>query len=276
MVESKVKSQKLKVKSSSVKSKVASSKIAPKAAKVSSKPVKMKAEVKVAKSVRPTSPRLRGVNTGTIEVDVMGLNGKAAGKIGLPKEIFGAKVNDILMAQAVRVYLANQRVGMASTKTRGEVTGTTKKVYKQKGTGRARHGAKKAPIFVGGGITFGPKPRDFTLSMPKKMKRGALFSALTSKLNEKTLMVVDPKQASKTREIAGMLKALLVTTPKKVNKIVFVTTKEDTGVTRASRNVEGVRIVNAQNLTTYDVLNNKSLLFAKNAVDALSKLYIKE
>lgn len=247
--------------------KIVAVKTAPKTARTG----KIEAGVKVATPTKTVRKK-----TGGIEVDVFGLTGKAVSKIGLPKEIFGAKVNDTLMAQAVRVYLANQRIGMASTKTRGEVAGTTKKVYKQKGTGRARHGAKKAHIFVGGGIAFGPKPRDFTLSMPKKMKRGALFSALTSKLGMKTLMVVDAKAALKTRDVAGMLKALSVTEKKKTNRIVLVTTREDAIVTRSSRNIPGVQVISAQNLSTYDVLNNKHLILAKNAVDALRALYIKE
>jgi large subunit ribosomal protein L4 len=111
--------------------------------------------------------------------------------IDFPKEMFESIENKPLLAQAVRVYLANQRQGNASTKTRGEVHGTTKKVYKQKGTGRARHGAKKAPIFVGGGIAGGPKPRDYSLKLNKQQKKIALICALTLKRNEKKLFVLE-------------------------------------------------------------------------------------
>src|SRR5882724_11511103 len=126
----------------------------------------------------------------TLALDVYGLDGKVAEKVTVPAAIFGEKVNKTLLAQAVRVYLANKRQGNASTKTRGEVDGSTRKIYRQKGTGKARHGSVRAPIFVHGGVVFGPKPRDFSLSLPKKMKRKALFSALSAKLQGKELIVV--------------------------------------------------------------------------------------
>src|SRR3990170_6251019 len=130
------------------------------------------------------------MKTVSLNVPVVGVDGKTKSKIQLPKELFGAKVNKALLAQAVRVYLANQRTGNAATKTRGEVEGSTRKIYRQKGTGRARHGAIRAPIFVGGGIVFGPRPHDFHLDFPKKMKRRALGSALTSKLGSGDVIVV--------------------------------------------------------------------------------------
>src|SRR3989338_5152877 len=111
--------------------------------------------------------------------------------IDLPKEIFGVQENNILLAQAVRVYLANQRQGTVSTKTRGEVAGSTRKIYRQKGTGRARHGSIRAPIFVHGGLVFGPKPRDYSMKFPKKMRKAALASALSSKVNDAQVKVVD-------------------------------------------------------------------------------------
>src|SRR5258708_4404168 len=125
-----------------------------------------------------------------ITVSVYDTAGKEVETMSLPEEIFGAKINKVLMAQAVRVYLANQRQGNASTKTRGEVAGSTRKIYKQKGTGRARHGGIRAPIFVKGGIAHGPKPQDHSLAMPKKMKRVALFSALTAKLADGQIKVI--------------------------------------------------------------------------------------
>jgi large subunit ribosomal protein L4 len=144
----------------------------------------VKAETTV--TVKPVTKVTRGV-----KIDVLDLTGKVQTSIDLPAELFGAKVNKQIMAQAVRVYLANQRQGTQSTKTRGEVTGSTRKIYRQKGTGRARHGGITAPIFVGGGIALGPKPRDYGLSLPKKMRRVALASALTSQLNAGKVKVVD-------------------------------------------------------------------------------------
>src|SRR3989344_7875158 len=119
-----------------------------------------------------------------LKADVFDLSGKVTTTVTLPEYLFGAKVNRPLMAQAVRVYLANQRAGTQSTKTRGEVDGSTRKIYRQKGTGRARHGGIRAPIFVGGGIAHGPKPHDFSRELPQKMRRAALFSALSGKLKD--------------------------------------------------------------------------------------------
>lgn len=236
--------------------------------KTTVKPVSEKASVKEA-SVKVETPKV-SKNTG-VETSVFDITGKAAGKITLPSEIFAAKINPELMAQVIRVYMFTQRRGMASTKTRGEVNGTTKKVYRQKGTGRARHGAAKAPIFVGGGITFGPKPRDFGLSIPKKMRRASLFSALTSKLADKKVMVFDSVSVKgKTSEMNGLLKGMSVT-PKKVTIVV------DSGsatAARASKNLEGVTVIRAEDLHTYLVLNSNMLIFTKNSIDVLTNTFI--
>jgi LSU ribosomal protein L4P len=125
------------------------------------------------------------------KTDLLDINGKKVGTINLPPEIFAAEVNPPLMAQAVRVYLANQRKAHPKTKTRAEVNRTKAKWYRQKGTGRARHGSRAAPIFVGGGVAHGPTgEQNYQLKMPKKMKKAALFSALTSKFKEKEILVV--------------------------------------------------------------------------------------
>src|SRR3990172_10626024 len=133
--------------------------------------------------------RKKNVKAG-LTLPVYGVDGKEKTPADLQKEIFSVEVNPRLLAQYVRVYLANQRQGNASTKTRGEVTGSTRKIYRQKGTGNARHGSIKAPIFVGGGITFGPKPRDYSLKMNKKQKTLALFSSLTVKANDKEIFAL--------------------------------------------------------------------------------------
>ena len=125
----------------------------------------------------------RNVQKTGLNIDVFDIKGKNVGSISLPESIFKAKVNPQVVAQAVRVYLANQRQGTSSTKTRGEVQGSTRKIYRQKGTGRARHGSIRAPIFVHGGVAFGPKPRDFSLKIPSKIKQQALFSAFSSKFS---------------------------------------------------------------------------------------------
>src|ERR1035437_1581049 len=125
-----------------------------------------------------------------LKQSVYDLKGVVSGSIELPAEIFGAKINKTLMTQAVRVYLANKRRGTLSTKSRGDVKISTRKIYRQKGTGRARHGAASAPIFVGGGVAFGPRPRDYSLKLNQKARRLALFSALTTKLKNGEIKIV--------------------------------------------------------------------------------------
>jgi large subunit ribosomal protein L4 len=218
---------------------------------------------------------LENKTTGTLSIGVVDLAGKTAGTVTLPLDIFGAKVNPILMAQAVRVYLANQRQGTARTQTRGDVTASKRKIYKQKGTGRARHGALSAPLFVGGGTTFGPKPRDFSLKMPTKMRKAALFSALTQKFVNKEVLVLDVSGAQgKTKQFVEVLKTLnLVNKKGKGNKVLFVTDNSEV-VKKAMRNVEGVDTTNVSTLSTYSVLNHKNVLFVKEAVGKMEEIYL--
>jgi large subunit ribosomal protein L4 len=202
-----------------------------------------------------------------VRTPVVGLDGKAAGFVTLPAELFGAKINNQLMAQAVRVYLANQRGGHASTKTRGEVEGSTRKIYKQKGTGKARHGGIRAPIFVGGGIVFGPRTRDYSLGFPQKMRRVALASALTSQLKNKNIIVVSGlSDVTKTKIVAGALIAVGAT-----RKTLLVTAKDSGIVVRAGRNIEGVDILPVSDLNTYSVLMYSKLVFMKEAIGELKK-----
>lgn len=209
---------------------------------------------------------------GTLKIGVLDIEGKAAGTMTLPEDIFGAKVNPSLMAQAVRVYLANQRQGNASTKTRGEVTGSTRKIYRQKGTGRARHGGIRAPIFVKGGIAHGPKPKDYSLTMPTKMKRAALFSALTSQLQNGNVVVVAglEKVGAKTKVMAQALQKLQ--TGKKI--LVVMPSHMDT-VYKAGRNIKGVTLTSANQLSTYAILGTGKVMFMKDAVESLQKTFIK-
>src|SRR3989338_11409930 len=149
----------------------------------------------------------RRVEGSSLSIPVYSLAGKETGVLALPKEIFAAKVSKSLLAQAVRVYATNQKSLLASTKTRGEVEGSTAKIYRQKGTGRARHGAIRAPIFVGGGITFGPKPRKVRLILPQKMKKAALIAALSVKLADKNVIGLSglDKASGKTKEMAKLI-----------------------------------------------------------------------
>ena len=219
---------------------------------------------KIEKKVEPTKT-----------ADVLDLTGKAVDKISLPEEIFGAEINKTLIAQAVRVHLANQRQGTASTKTRGEVQGSTRKIYRQKGTGRARHGSKRARIFVGGGVVFGPKPRDYSLKFPQKMKRKALFSALSAKFNDGEIKILQDleKLEPKTKKFAEVIKNLGFSDKKK--KILLITGAEVENLKRAARNIEGVTMTAAQRLNTYDILNSRQLIFMKEAIEKLSQHFLR-
>ncbi len=247
--------------------------------------LKVKATVNKNKVVKKEIKKVKPVvkahvkTVGGLNVDCYGISGKVLNKVNLPKEIFGAKVNDRLMAQAVRVYLANKRKGTASTKTRGEVDLTTKKAWKQKGTGRARHGAKSAPIWVGGGVAFGPKPRDFSLKITKKMKKAALFSALTMKLKDAEIKFIEglSKVEPKTKEMTKIIKNLdLENKNKKILLIIPEFKNKFENVYKAARNIKGVNILSANMLNTYDTLNNKILLFEKNAIETLEKTFLKK
>lgn len=213
-----------------------------------------------------------------LTVDVYDTKGKVTGSINLPKDIFGSKINEKLMAQSVRVYLANQRKGTVATKTRGEVQGSTRKIYRQKGTGRARHGAITAPIFVGGGIAFGPKPRDYSLAFPKKMRKAAFFSALSSKRNEGSIFVVSglEKIAPKTKEMAMVFKKLPIEGKRDSTLLILSDVRNTENIQKAARNIEGVTVLPAMQLNTYTVLKSNALVFMDAAFDAMQKHFAKE
>lgn len=201
--------------------------------------------------------------------------GKETGTLSLSKEAFGVASNPAVLSQYVRVYLANQRQGNASTKTRSEVVGSTKKIFKQKGTGRARHGSIKAPIFVGGGVAGGPKPRDYSLKMSKKQRKQALFQALTAKQKEKNVwglsnefLTMKPKTASfyKTLKTAGIGgKRTLVLVPK----------KDKNGLVLAGRNIEGVTFEEVKNVNAYEVMRTSNLLIVEDAMTVFENHFLK-
>ncbi|TSC87337.1 MAG: large subunit ribosomal protein L4 [Microgenomates group bacterium Gr01-1014_7] len=218
--------------------------------------VKSKKSKVTAKPVAKTATR-----ASRLSVPVYSLSGRAAGTMSLPKEIFGAKVNKTLLAQAVRVYLTNQKLHSASTKTRGEVRGSTAKIFRQKGTGRARHGSIRAPIFVGGGIVFGPKPRKVRLDLPKKMKKAALLSALSAKASDKEIVGVSglEKASGKTKEIVKLLE--------KVGKSVLIVTGEKQDmIVRGVRNIPGVDVIPANLINAYEILRHQFLVISREAL----------
>lgn len=212
----------------------------------------------------------------SLSASVFDIKGKIVGHVGLPAEIFNAKINDSLMSQAVRVYLANQRQGTVKTKDRGEVNKTTKKIWQQKGTGRARHGSKRAPIFVGGGLAFGPRPRDLSLNLSKKMKTLALFSALSSKLKDNEIKIVKGLEAlePKTKIMVGILKNLGIQDDKRV-LLIMPKPGESQNVYRASRNIEGIEILTANTINAYKILDNKLVLLMKDAVGVIQNTFVK-
>ncbi|MBI5619707.1 50S ribosomal protein L4 [Candidatus Gottesmanbacteria bacterium] len=202
----------------------------------------------------------------SVSTSVVGVDGKVKGRVQLPAELFAAKVNKQLLAQAVRVYLANQRQGTASTKTRGEVEGSTRKIYRQKGTGRARHGAIRAPIFVGGGIVFGPKPRDYSLKIPQKMRRRAVAAALTSTYQDGHLVVVDglSELEPKTKQFAAFFTAIGVP-----GKTLIVVPTPAADVVRGVRNLPFVDVLAPQNLNAYALLSHNQTVVMKEALPLL-------
>jgi len=233
--------------------------------------------LKVAKKAQKTPKVAAKTTKGTsLNASVFDTKGKVAGHIKLPSEIFGAKINNPLMSQAVRVYLANQRQGTVKTKNRGEVNKTTKKLYQQKGTGRARHGSKRAPIFVGGGLAFGPRPRDLSLNFSKKMKTLALFSALSSKLKDNEIKIIKGLEVitPKTKIMAHVLKNLGIA-DKKVLLVMPKMGAESQSVYRASRNIKGINILTANTLNAYKVLDNKLVLLMKDSIDVIKDTFVK-
>ena len=234
------------------------------------KPVTKKPEAKIVK------PKEAAKASTGLKLDVYDLHGKVVEKADLPKEIFGAKVNNLLIAQAVRVFLANQRRGTVSTKTRGEVQGSSVKIYKQKGTGRARHGSKRAPIFVHGGLVFGPKPRDYSLKLPKKMKKAALFSALSLKRENNEIKILKglDKVEPKTKVVEEVFEKLGF--PKKSRKVLLVTNGVNDNIYRAVRNLAGIDFIPANLLNTYSVLDNKTIVLMKEAIVKLEEAFLKE
>ncbi len=241
------------------------------------KPVEKKGQVNPAEITlkRKATAEQRGsrvkkkiVKKGLI-APVYDIEGKEIGNIDLPKEIFSVKASKSLLAQYVRVYLANQRQGTQSTKTRGEVIGSTRKIYKQKGTGRARHGAIKAPIFVGGGIAHGPKPRDFSLKMNKKQRRKVFFSVLSQRLSEGKICFVEGllKTKPKTKEFIKILKNLKLD---KEKSVFLVCPKEESeNLSFAVRNIKNVGLDEVGSINAYQILKSRKIIFAKEALPVL-------
>ena len=232
--------------------------------KITKSPKTKETKTKAAPKTKAVTKKETGLT-----VEVFDVSGKVVGRIKLSKEVFGVVPNKNLMSQAVRVYLANQRLGNASAKTRGEVRGGGRKPWRQKGTGRARAGSIRSPLWRGGGVVHGPQRRDFSLELPKKMKQKALVSALSDKVKEGGLVILNDInfKEPKTKEAALMLKNLNVSAKSLVTLPEFGE-KE----TKALRNLKEIRLLKTADLNTYEVLNTKKLLITKSGVEAIEKL----
>ena len=205
-----------------------------------------------------------------MNVNVYDMTGKVVGDIALSDAVFGIEPNTVVMHAAVVNYLANQRQGTQSTRTRSEVSGGGKKPWRQKGTGRARQGSTRAPHWTHGGIVFAPKPRDYTVTLNKKVKRLAMKSALSSKVQDNELVVVEAitTEGYKTKKIAEMLKAL-----GGAKKALIVLSEVDAQVIASAANIPGVKTAQVNTLNVYDILNADKFIVAKDAVSKIEEVY---
>ena len=203
-------------------------------------------------------------------VKVYNMQGAAVGEISLADEVFGVEVHTSAMHAVVRAYLNAQRQGTQSAKTRTEVRGGGRKIYRQKGTGNARHHGRRAPQFTHGGVVFAPKPRDYRISVPRKVRRLAMRSALTCKVNDAEMIVIDQLAIAeaKTKNIAAMLKALGAD-----KKALIVTKDADPMIVRASNNIPGVKTTFVGSLNVVDILGYDKMIIAKNAVEQVEEVY---
>ncbi len=202
-------------------------------------------------------------------VDVMNLTGKKVGTVDLADDVFSAKVNRNLLHEAVRHHLAGLRSGTHKTKDKSEVSGAGRKLWKQKGTGRARIGSIRSPLWRHGGTVHGPVPRKYDYALPKKMITGALRSALSSKLAQEKLTVVEGWQldSHKTKPFSEALRKL----DKDTRTMLLVSTGANENLERASRNIEGVTLVPANALVTYDLMRHDRLMLSREAAERLSR-----
>ena len=206
-----------------------------------------------------------------MKLDILNIEGKSTGRsIELSEDIFGVEPNTHAVYLAVKQYHANQRQGTHSSKGRSQVSCSTRKLKRQKGTGTARAGDIKNPIFRGGGRLFGPKPRDYSFKLNKKLKLVAKKSVLSSKAAEGNILVVEDFtfDAPKTREFNNVLQNLALTG----NKILFVTADHDNALNLSGRNVKSAKVMEAKNINTYDVLNAKKLVLSESSIQRLNNL----
>lgn len=203
------------------------------------------------------------------ELGVKDINNKGAGTMTLSEELFSIQGKDTLIHQAMINYLANQRQGTACTKTKGFVRGGGRKPYKQKGTGRSRAGSIRSPLWKGGGTVFGPRPRDYSYKMPKKARRLALYAALSEKIREGQIVVLDSLAVKepRTKDMVGIMSTLGL----EQGSLLIVLKESDRNILLSVRNIPGVRVMRAGDLHAYDVLSSDRLLSTKDALESLQQ-----
>ena len=210
-----------------------------------------------------------------ITVKKFAVDGTESGTVTLLNELVSFELNKTLLAQYVRVYLANQREGNASAKTRAEVAGTTKKVYKQKGTGGARHGSRKAPIYKGGGVVGGPKPAEYRLQLSKKQRQGTLLSAVAYQIHQGAVSVVESaitKLPPKTKTVVSFLEKAKITS----SKVLFILPDaKSTGLMQSVRNIKGTSLTNMGSLNAHEILEAKNILVVADAFETMQQMFKK-
>jgi len=222
------------------------------------------------KTKAKTKSSQKAQKTDAPVVDVYSLSGKKVDKFKLDSNVFNSRINKPLMHQVFVIYTASQRQGNVSTKKRGEVRGGGKKPWRQKGTGRARVGSIRSPLWRGGGTVFGPQPRDYSFTLPKKMKKVALVSSLSAKAVDKEIMVIEKDielNQPKTKDVAKILVALKTYD----KKILFLYSKDDKNLVRSCRNIRNLTVKLCDDFNMRDVLLNSRILFSRETHDAIVK-----
>ena len=205
------------------------------------------------------------------KVDILNIKGENVGSLELNETLFNTEISEHSVYEVVKNQLANKRQGTQSAKTRSEVRGGGRKPFRQKGTGRARQGSIRAPHYTGGGVVFAPKPRDYSYRVPKKLRRKALYSVLTSKVVDGELIVLDDLKLAnnKTKEAAAVLNAVDAG-----KKAYVVTAENDTNVYRSFRNIEGVDVASASLINVYDLVRHNKLVITEDAIAKLEEVFI--
>ncbi len=201
-------------------------------------------------------------------VKVRNLKNEEVGDLELPEAVFGAELNEALIHAAVKSFMANRRQGTSATKVRGDVSGSGRKLWKQKGTGRARIASIRSPLWKGGGNVHGPQPRDYSTALPKKMRRGALRSAISERVREGNLVVLDALQFDnpKTKVFVQTMAALGLG-----GKTLIVESGENDNLVLSSRNIQQVKVVGSNSLNIYDILRHEKIVMSRTAAEELGR-----